>query len=334
MKKKSFLIALAIASLLVGCGSKTNDDNGEINNNVNQNNEEVSNNEIEEVDHKYEKTLNKRLGVEITYPSDILSYNDNSNQSNSISFIGEIEKTVEIPNIFLAISTSEYDLKDTEEGLKLQAFSENIETEDVIIGKESISARKIKVSEENNQGRIVYYYVFQREDDKTTYIIEVDTVSDEKGIEKYIDEFEKVLNSFIFIGKEDIQENTEEVRNTAMGFSFSVSEDFFSKLISSGTNTSYSKEFKADLDEESYYVNISDIKQDLFTIYRITKKYTENEIKDINPNMVYLGSNSNATFTIMYAEKPDDSLSDKGSGEFFTLIENEVPSVAKSFVIE
>lgn len=173
-----------------------------------------------------------------------------------------------LPNIFLSISTSEYNIKDTKEELEIQAFSDNFKEEDVIIGKDSITARKIKVSEEKIQGRVVYYYVFEREDDKTKYIIEIDTISDEKETEKYIDEFEKMLNSFSFISKEVNEENTED------------------------------------------------------------------EVKNNNPNMIYLGSDSNATFTIVYAEKPDDSLNDKGSSEFYNLMKNEVPNLAKSFVID
>ena len=328
MKKRGFLIILLVTLLLVGCGGKTNN---EISNN-NPNNELVSENN-EEVVYEYDDIINEKLGVQITYPLDVFTYNDNSNESNSISFMGDIDKSGETPNIFLSISISEYNLNDTEEGLKLQAFSENIEVEDMVIGKDSISARRIKVSEGNNQGRMVYYYILEREDDKSTYIIEVDTISDDKGNEKYIDEFKKMIESFSFINKEVNKENIEEVTNKEMGFSFSVSKDFFSKLISSGTNTSYSKEFQAELDEESYYVNISGVKQELFTIYRIPKKFTEDELKNINPNMIYLASNSSQTFTMIYSEKPDDSLSDKGGSEFYNLMDNEVPTVAKSFMI-
>ncbi|WP_294188640.1 hypothetical protein [uncultured Clostridium sp.] len=87
------------------------------------------------------------------------------------------------------------------------------------------------------------------------------------------------------------------------------------------------------MNKEIYYVDISGIEQEMFTIYRIDKKYTEQEVKNINPKMTYLGTDSSATFTIMYAEGPNKSLSDKGSSEYNNLMENEVPSVAKSFVI-
>lgn len=333
MRKKSILIILSTLLLLVGCGSKSKGNSDNIDS-IDKNNNEQIQEENKETSNKYDKVINEVLGVEITYPSNIFTYNDNSNESNSISFMSEIDKSGEIPNIFLSVSTSEYNVQDTEEGLKLQAFSENIKVEDITIGKDSIDARKIKVSEENNQGRIVYYYVLEREDNKNTYIIEVDTISDDNGTEKYIDEFEKMLNSFSFTSKEVIQENLEEVRNMAMGFSFSVSKDFFTKLISGGVNTDYSKEFQADLDKEIYYVDISGIEQEMFIIYRIDKKYTEQEVKNINPKMTYLGTDSNATFAIMYAEGPNKSLSDKGSSEFNNLMENEVPSVAKSFVID
>ena len=225
MKKNVFFIILLVAVLLVGCGGRVDDNNDEINNDK-ENNELVLGND-EEVSHKYEKTINEKLGIEITYPLDVFTYNDSSNESNSISFMGDINKSGETPNIFLSISISEYNLKDTEEGLKLQTFSDNIEVEEVAIGKDSISARKIKVSEGNNQGRMVYYYIFEREDDKSTYIIEVDTISDDKGNEKYIDEFKKMIGSFRFTNKEISKENTEEVTNMEMGFSFSVSKDFF-----------------------------------------------------------------------------------------------------------
>ena len=332
MKKRSGLIIILSLLLLVGCGSNSKESSDTVVTSDKNNNEQIQENN-KETSNEYKKITNDILGFEITYPSNIFTYNDNSSETKDVSFMSEINKSEQTSNIFLSISTSEYNIKDTEEGLKLQAFSENIKVEDVVIGNGSISARKIKVSEENNQGRIVYYYVFEREDDKNTYIIEIDTISNDKGTEKYIKKKKKMLDSFKFTKKEISKENKEEVKNAEMGFSFYVSKNFFSKLISSGTNKSYDEGFKSNLYKQTYYVDISGIEQEMFTIYKIDGKFTEEEVKSINPNMIYLESNKNSTFTIIYEDSPNNSLSDKGSSEFSNLMDNEVSSVAESFTI-
>lgn len=61
-----------------------------------------------------------------------------------------------------------------------------------------------------------------------------------------------------------------------------------------------------------YYVTMDGKKVKLFTVYKLDKVYTEKELNDVNPMMLYLGDSDECSYGFMYCpEHPEDLTKDE-----------------------
>lgn len=112
------------------------------------------------------------LGFTIGYDPEKFVYESDS-QNHVASFTAENPASEIYPNIFLSVSKSEFNKQETIDGLKLQAFTEQINQEDTKIGKDKLPTTKITmIGGEEYNSRIADYYVVEW--NKEVYIVELD----------------------------------------------------------------------------------------------------------------------------------------------------------------
>ena len=130
------------------------------------------------------------------------------------------------------------------------------------------------------------------------------------------------------------QKPAQVIENMAMGYRFSVSDELFQILKSDGTQTVHDDNFGADVDSETYYVMAGKVKQVLFTIYRLPKPYTAEEVQEKNPQMVYLGADKLAAFTILYSEDPEAGLTESEVSSLSNFMQSDVIKIPENFEID
>ena len=111
--------------------------------------------------------------------------------------------------------------------------------------------------------------------------------------------------------EEEPPADCSEIVNEEMGFTLSFSAAFVDSLGTDGGEQHTYHEFNDQtLDSSEYYVTIGDKKINLFTIYKLDKIYTPEELDEINPMMLYLGDSAKCSYSCMYCPEYPEGLTE------------------------
>lgn len=133
-------------------------------------------------------------GMELGYESSMFQYNYDE-ELKIASFMAPNPDVDTYPNVFLSISTPEYSLQDTVEGLKLQSSTDQIvETQNVPVGSETGTMIEIRDGEADTD-RIAKFYVIEK--NGQTFLIEIDYYAQVE--EEYLPRFEQMLKLLGFV---------------------------------------------------------------------------------------------------------------------------------------
>ena len=138
--------------------------------------------------------FNPELSFEIGYDTSLFEYTYDDD-FNVASFMAPNPDIEVYPNVFLSVSTIDYNVEDTLEGLKLQSFTDQIvEIENVTVGTETATLLELRGGADPTD-RIVMFYVLEHMD--KTYLIEVDYYVEVET--EYLPRFEQMLSLFRFV---------------------------------------------------------------------------------------------------------------------------------------
>ena len=111
--------------------------------------------------------------------------------------------------------------------------------------------------------------------------------------------------------EEEPPADCSEIVNEELGFTLSLSAAFVDSLGTDGVEQHTYHEFNDQaLDSSEYYVTIGDKKINLFTIYKLDKIYTPEELDEINPMMLYLGDSAKCSYSCMYCPEYPEGLTE------------------------
>lgn len=118
------------------------------------------------------QVVDSELGVSMAYDSANFTYVDDT--EFGVASITAIDvDTTATPNVFISVSKSEYSFDETVEGLKAQAFTEDIVESETVIGLEEYTATLLEMREGTSGiSRVANFYVV--ENNGQVYIVEED----------------------------------------------------------------------------------------------------------------------------------------------------------------
>ena len=124
------------------------------------------------------------------------------------------------------------------------------------------------------------------------------------------------------------------IENMALGYRFAISQSFYDVLQSDPFFVEYDTDFAEEIEIEPFYMLFGEVRQPLFTIYRIPQLLSEEALKEICPPLIYLGTDYLATFAIRYAEDPEAELSEEQSQQYYVLMQNEATKILNTFELD
>lgn len=196
MKKKLVCLALGATLVLAGCSG-----NKDAANEKPSEQSQVEATEKPTTEPVQEETTgtmtvkeNEKLGFSLEFNSDVFEYSENAEGADMAFFTSERGMN---GNIWLTVSTTDKNVADAMEEIKMMSYVQTFTTEDTTIGKDSIPVSLIRFYNEADSDIVSYYYVWEQKvtDGTKTYVIEVtDRVKD--GVEPLQAEYEKMLASF------------------------------------------------------------------------------------------------------------------------------------------